>query len=155
MDAQVRDPSDADKHVAFYTKDVRVKEADDGDDEATRIEVPVSGLAEDRDGDKLADAAIDSMVAQINEGGVPMFPNHGYDSDNGVPQAYRYEDIIGGWTAAERDGDVVMAEGKLREGKASAAELGDPLGFRGVDTVLRRFRLVYHAGDRVARRFVR
>ena len=64
-----------------------------------------------------------------------MFPNHGYDRDNGVPQAYRYEDIIGGWTAAERDGDVVMAEGKLREGKASAAELEDllsqslPVGF--------------------------
>ena len=135
MDAQVRDPSDADKTLSFYTKDVRVKEVDDGDDEATRIEVPVSGLAEDRDGDKLADAAIDSMVAQINEGGVPMFPNHGYDSDNGVPQAYRYEDIIGGWTEAERDGDVVMAEGRLREGKASAAELEDllsqslPVGF--------------------------
>ncbi|UBF23448.1 prohead protease [Halorubrum tailed virus 28] len=135
MDAQVRDPSDADKTLSFYTKDVRVKEADDGDGESTKIEVPVSGLAEDRDGDKLADAAIDSMVAQINEGGVPMFPNHGYDSDNGVPQAYRYEDIIGGWTNAERDGDVVMAEGKLREGKESAAELEDllrqslPVGF--------------------------
>jgi len=134
MDAQVRDPSDADAHVSFYTKDVTVK-ADDGDDEQTTIEVPVSGLAEDRDGDKLADAAIDSMVAQINEGGVPMFPNHGYDSDNGVPQAYRYEDIIGGWVAAERDGEVVVAEGKLREGKASAEELEDllaqslPVGF--------------------------
>jgi len=134
MDAQVRDPSDADAHVSFYTKDVTVK-ADDGDDEQTTIEVPVSGLAEDRDGDKLADAAIDSMVDQINEGGVPMFPNHGYDSDNGVPQAYRYEDIIGGWVAAERDGEVVVAEGKLREGKASAEELEDllaqslPVGF--------------------------
>jgi hypothetical protein len=131
---QVRDPSDADAHVSFYTKDVTVK-ADDGDDEQTTIEVPVSGLAEDRDGDKLADAAIDSMVAQINEGGVPMFPNHGYDSDNGVPQAYRYEDIIGGWVSAERDGEVVVAEGKLREGKQSAAELEDllsqslPVGF--------------------------
>ena len=136
MDAQVRDPSDADGSVTFYTKDVRVKaDGDDGDDEATRIEVPVSGLAEDRDGDKLADSAIDSMVAQINEGGVPMFPNHGYDAENGVPQAYRFEDIIGGWTAAERDGDVVLAEAKLRQGHPSTADLKDlfaqdlPVGF--------------------------
>ena len=135
MDVQTRDPSEADRRLTFQTKGVTVKEPEDGDDEATRIEVPVSGLAEDRDGDKLADSAIDSMVQQINEGGVPMFANHGYDADNGVPQAYRYEDIIGGWTNAERDGDVVMAEGKLREGKESAAELEDllrqslPVGF--------------------------
>ena len=35
MDAQVRDPSDADKTLSFYTKDVRVKEAADEADEAT------------------------------------------------------------------------------------------------------------------------
>ena len=135
MDAQVRDPSQADGRLGFYTKSVTVKEAKDGDDEPTTIEVPVSGLAEDRDGDKLADSAIDSMVDQLNSGGVPMFPNHGYDSENGVPQAYRYEDIIGGWTGGRRDGDVVIAEGKLREGKQAADELLDlfsqemPVGF--------------------------
>jgi hypothetical protein len=135
MDVQTRDPSTADARFSFSTKDVRVKAPEDGDDEATRIEVPVSGLAEDRDGDKLADAAIDSMVNQINEGGVPMFANHGYDADNGVPQAYRFEDIIGGWSTAERDGDVVIAEADLREGHESVEDLKDlfaqsmPVGF--------------------------
>jgi len=118
------------KNFQFVAKDSTVKETDDG----TQITVPISGVQEDRDGDKFTDAGLDSLVNQINEGSVPMFPNHGLNADTGMHD-YAFQDIMGRWESAERDGDIVNAKATLREGDENAKELVDllnqdmPVGF--------------------------
>jgi len=118
------------KSYRFVAKDSTVKQTDDG----TQITVPISGVKEDRDGDKFTDAGLDSLVNQINEGSVPMFPNHGLNADTGMHD-YAFQDIMGRWESAEKDGDVVQAKATLREGDPNAEELKDllnqgmPVGF--------------------------
>ena len=114
----------------FSVKDATVKDTDDG----TKVTVPVSGLSEDRDGDKFTESGVEALVNQINESSIPMFPNHGLNSETSVHD-YRFQDIMGRWESAERDGDVVTASATLRENDENAQALKDlleqgmPVGF--------------------------
>ena len=116
--------------ITFKAENSTLKE--DGDE--TRITVPVSGLSEDRDGDKFSEDGLKALVEQINSEGIPMFANHGLDTNTGM-HAYRFEDIMGRWEAADRDGEVVNATATLRDGHDSAEALKDllkqdmPVGF--------------------------
>ena len=116
--------------VHIHAKSATVKETDD----STRITVPVSGLAEDRDGDKFTEDGINALVDQLNNESIPMFPNHGLDRETGGFE-YRYQDMMGKWVEAEKDGEIVQATAELREDNPDAEELKDllnqemPVGF--------------------------
>ena len=115
--------------IYFDAKAVGIKDADE-----RRIEVPVSGLSTDRDGDEFTDAGIDHLIEQINGGDIPMFANHGLSEETGHHD-YRFQDIMGKWVEATRQDGVVIAEGVLREGHDAGDELLDlleqemPVGF--------------------------
>ena len=128
----IKDESDfsESKGIGFVAKDVDVLKSE-GED--TKIEVPVSGLSEDRDGDRFTENGVNDLVGQINSESIPMFANHGLDSTGF--HNYRFEDIMGRWESAEQDGDVVIATATLREGNEHAEQLVDlleqdmPVGF--------------------------
>lgn len=122
VDAGVRDKQTT-KSYHFTAKDAVLKESDDGE---TRVTVPISGVKEDRDGDKFTEDGLKALVDQINEGSIPMFPNHGLD-DAGM-HSYRFQDIMGRWESAERDGEVVQATATLRDDDPNAESLRDLLG---------------------------
>lgn len=116
------------KSIRFDVSSKDISLEDDG-----RIRVPVSGLAEDRDGDVFTDDGIDDLVSQIRNEPIPMFPDHGLD--HAGHHTYRFYDIMGKWVDAEKDGDVVIAVGELRDGDPMAEQLVDllqqemPVGF--------------------------
>ena len=111
------------KSVRIHAKGATIKETDDDN---TKITVPVSGLAEDRDGDKFSEDGVESLVTQINNDPIPMFPNHGLVHETGMYE-YPFEDIMGKWVEAERDGELVQASAILRDGNEYAEELKDLL----------------------------
>lgn len=57
------------------------------------IEVPVSGVRKDRDGDQFGYKAGNSMIKAYKSGTIPMFSNHGLDEHGN--KSYRWEDILG------------------------------------------------------------
>jgi len=99
------------------------------------IEVPVTGVRDDRDGDAMGTKAGNQMIAAYKSKTVPMFSNHGLD-ENGQ-KSYRWEDIMAryedGWWAD--NGLDVIAKSRLNPHNPKAKQLFNylkakmPVGF--------------------------
>lgn len=99
------------------------------------IEVPVSGVMEDREGDSVSRKCGDSMIKQYKSGTIPLFGDHGLD-DNGR-QTYSWKNIMGKYVDgkwAENNVDI-LAKVKLNKHNPDAVKLFDyveekmPVGF--------------------------
>lgn len=112
----------------FSTKATVIRE-----DDETFIEVPVSSIVEDRDGDTISEQGLKDMVDQIQSDGIPLFLNHGLD-ENGL-HTYRVEDMAGEWVDAEIREGIVHARARGEPGNedflevAEKVENGLPVGF--------------------------
>lgn len=73
------------------------------------IEVPISGLKEDRDGEKMSEGAIKGMINTLQKG-VPLHSNHG--KVDGV-QTYSWQDIMGTSVDGVIDKDMLIAKFRL------------------------------------------
>lgn len=137
------------KQTHFRAKAGRaeVRDAEDGD--ATRIRMPVSSSAEDRDGDVFSDKGLADLAKQLNGEGerIPMFLNHGRGGESAA--MYGVGDMVGHWDGADLEAaddgtQLLYAEGTLYDGHPGAeaardllerdAPLGASVGFRPLDS---------------------
>ena len=114
--------------ISFVSKYYEIKK----DNAINRyIEVPISGLKEDRDGERMSEKAINGMIEALQKG-VPLHSNHG--KVNGV-QVYGWEDILGKSVDGWLDGDTLIAKFKLNKAHPkhellwSYLKEGMPVGF--------------------------
>lgn len=77
------------------------------------MESVVSGLKEDRDGDRMSQKAVDGMIQQFKSGTVPFFPDHGRDENTGEPFVYSWKQMMGVWVNAKQDEDHLVATVRL------------------------------------------
>jgi len=97
------------------------------------IEVTVSGVAEDRDGEKMAQSAIDGMSQQFKSGTVGFFPDHG--KNDAGERVYSWKQMMGVWVDAHQEGDDLKAVVRLNKSHPDAemfwgfVKEGMPLGF--------------------------
>lgn len=73
------------------------------------IEIPVSGLDIDRDGEKMSQKAIDSMISRLKSGEVPLHSNHGKE------KGYTWQDIMGKSVDAWQEDKLLMAKFLLND----------------------------------------
>lgn len=110
----------------------------EGDIEKHYMEVPLSGTAEDRDGERVSEKAFTEMINQLKSGKLPVFSNHGIDKDG--KRVYRWQDMIGKWidgrieTTSETE-KILFATMMRNEANPEAIKLweyanaGMPIGF--------------------------
>lgn len=97
------------------------------------FEAVVSGLKEDRDNEYMSEEAIEDMISQFKSGKIPFFPNHGLDPTGN--KSYRWQDILGVWVDARKEGDNVVGVCKLNTKNPEANLFWDylnngiPVGF--------------------------
>lgn len=107
------------------------------------MEVTLSGLKEDRDGDRMSENAVDNMIAQIKSGNVPFYLDHGLDEQGN--RAYRLKDMCGVWVDARRENELLKAVVKLNNANPDAdvvwkyKEAGMPIGFSIGGKVIDKF----------------
>ena len=105
-----------------------------GEDKQRFIQVTVTGLKEDRDGERISQEAIEDMILQYKSGTVPLFPNHGRDPVTGE-RVYNWQEIMGVWVDAEQKEDNVLATARLNKAHPDSDKLwqyikeGMPIGF--------------------------
>ncbi|WP_305066772.1 hypothetical protein, partial [Methanoculleus sp.] len=75
------------------------------------IRLPVSSVNVDRDGDRFSEAGLDRLASQLDKGTIPVFPNHGLDS-NGWSN-YRFEDAYGVWVKGEIEDGILYGTAAL------------------------------------------
>lgn len=98
------------------------------------VEVTVSGLSEDRDGERISQKAIIDMITQFKAGTIPFFPNHGKDPNTGE-RAYRWQDIMGVWVDASQVAENLKAVVRLNKSHEDSEKFwnyvqgGMPIGF--------------------------
>jgi len=101
--------------------------------EVTLIRVPISSTAEDRDGDEFSPAGLESMLAALKSGKVPLYLDHGY-KESGA-RLYGALDMLGAWIDGEIEGEVLYGTAFLEPDNWPAMELarkieaGLPMGF--------------------------
>ncbi len=102
-----------------------IKSEDNGSD---LLRIPISSTADDRDQDNFSVEGLEDMVNQIESGQIPMFLDHGMHE-------YRVLDILGAFTNAYIENNVLYADAKLDEQDDRVKELkrktdqGLPIGF--------------------------
>lgn len=106
----------------------------DGQKEEKFFEVVVSGVKEDRDGERVSQEAIDDMIRQFKSGTIPLFPDHGRDSNGN--RLYSWKQIMGVWVDAHQDGENLKAVARLNSAHPDAELLWNyihnekmPVGF--------------------------
>jgi len=77
------------------------------------VETIVSGLKEDRDGERMSQNAINSMVEQFKSGTIPFFPDHGRDEVTGEKFVYSWKQMMGVWIDGKQEGDHLKAVVRL------------------------------------------
>lgn len=96
------------------------------------MEVTLSGVKEDRDGDRMSEAALKGMMEQLKSGRIPFFLDHGLDEHG--ERTYRVKDIAGKWIDGRIEGDNLIATVRLNNANSNAeviwnyAKEGMPLG---------------------------
>ncbi len=99
----------------------------------TLIRVPISSTAEDRDGDEFSPAGLESLLAALKSGKVPLYLDHGY-KESGA-RLYGALDMLGAWIDGEIEGGVLYGTAFLDPENWMAYELarkieaGLPMGF--------------------------
>jgi hypothetical protein len=99
----------------FWEEDVEISKSANTTEKSNQrfIEVTVSGLKEDRQGEMMSQEAVDDMIMQFKSGTIPFFPDHGY-SDSGSVR-YSWKQIMGVWVNAHQDGDNLKAVLRLNK----------------------------------------
>ena len=101
--------------------------------EVTLIRVPISSTAEDRDGDEFSPAGLESLLAALKSGKVPLYLDHGY-KESGA-RLYGALDMLGAWIDGEIEGSTLYGTAFLDPDNWPAMELarkieaGLPVGF--------------------------
>ena len=101
--------------------------------EVTLIRVPISSTTEDRDGDEFSLAGLESMLAGLKSGKVPLYLDHGF-RESGA-RLYGALDMLGAWIDGEIEGNTLYGTAFLDPDNWYAMELarkieaGLPVGF--------------------------
>ena len=101
--------------------------------EVTLIRVPISSTTEDRDGDEFSLAGLESMLAGLKSGKVPLYLDHGF-RESGA-RLYGALDMLGAWIDGEIEGNTLYGTAFLDPDNWLAMELarkieaGLPMGF--------------------------
>lgn len=101
--------------------------------EVTLIRVPISSTTEDRDGDEFSLAGLESMLAGLKSGKVPLYLDHGF-RESGA-RLYGALDMLGAWIDGEIEGSTLYGTAFLDPDNWPAMELarrieaGLPMGF--------------------------
>lgn len=101
--------------------------------EVTLIRVPISSTTEDRDGDEFSPAGLESMLAGLKSGKVPLYLDHGF-RESGA-RLYGALDMLGAWIDGEIEGSTLYGTAFLEPDNWPAMELarkieaGLPMGF--------------------------
>lgn len=90
------------KRVEFDVDTTKATVVKQEDGPNTYLKVPVSSLAEDRDGDELSDDGMNRLLTQLEQRPVGLFPNHGQDPGSAH---YDFREMFGAWEGGELDGD--------------------------------------------------
>ena len=108
------------KHFAPVTKSWIKKDADTGIEERF-MQVTISGVKEDRDGDRISEKALNKMTDTLKSQRVPLFLDHGLDSNG--ERSYRIKDVVGVWTDGEVTNGNLLATVKLNNANKDAEML--------------------------------
>jgi HK97 family phage prohead protease len=101
--------------------------------EVTLIRVPISSTTEDRDGDEFSLAGLESMLAGLKSGKVPLYLDHGF-RESGA-RLYGALDMLGAWIDGEIEGNTLYGtafldpDNRLADELARKIEAGLPVGF--------------------------
>ena len=101
--------------------------------EVTLIRVPISSTTEDRDGDEFSLAGLESMLAGLKSGKIPLYLDHGF-RESGA-RLYGALDMLGAWIDGEIEGSILYGTAFLEPDNWPAMELarkieaGLPMGF--------------------------
>lgn len=101
--------------------------------EVTLIRVPISSTTEDRDGDEFSLAGLESMLAGLKSGKVPLYLDHGF-RESGA-RLYGALDMLGAWVDGEIEGSTLYGtafldpDNWLAMALARKIEAGLPVGF--------------------------
>ncbi len=101
--------------------------------EVILIRVPISSTTEDRDGDEFSLAGLESMLAGLKSGKVPLYLDHGF-RESGA-RLYGALDMLGAWIDGEIEGSTLYGTAFLEPDNWPAMELarkieaGLPMGF--------------------------
>lgn len=101
--------------------------------EVTLIRAPISSTTEDRDGDEFSLAGLESMLAGLKSGKIPLYLDHGF-RESGA-RLYGALDMLGAWIDGEIDGSALYGTAFLEPDNWPAVELarkieaGLPMGF--------------------------
>ncbi len=101
--------------------------------EVMLIRVPISSTTEDRDGDEFSLAGLESMLAGLKSGKVPLYLDHGF-RESGA-RLYGALDMLGAWIDGEIEGSTLYGTAFLEPDNWPAMELarkieaGLPMGF--------------------------
>ena len=101
--------------------------------EVTLIRVPISSTTEDRDGDEFSLAGLESMLAALKSGKVPLYLDHGF-RESGA-RLYGALDMLGAWIDGEIEGSTLYGaafldpDNWLADELARKIEAGLPMGF--------------------------
>lgn len=79
------------------------------------IEVTVSGIKEDRQGEMMSQEAVDDMIMQFKSGTIPFFPDHGYSDGGMFGLRYSWKQMMGVWVNAHQEGDHLKAVLRLNK----------------------------------------
>jgi hypothetical protein len=109
------------KRVRFDV-DTSKSEVTQSDDGETRLKVPVSSLQQDRDNDEIADDGMDSLLSQVNEQPIGLFPNHGMDPESAM---YDFREMFGAWESGSLEEDQTYGEVRLLRKSPDSEELVD------------------------------
>jgi hypothetical protein len=107
------------KRVRFDV-DTSKSEVTQSDDGETRLKVPVSSLQQDRDNDEIADDGMDSLLSQVNEQPIGLFPNHGMDPESAM---YDFREMFGAWESGSLEEDQTYGEVRLLRKSPDSEEL--------------------------------
>jgi hypothetical protein len=100
------------------------------------MEVPITGVFEDRQGDTVTKEAGDSVIRQLKSGTIPLMSDHGKKDAEGN-RIKSWKDIMGKWVDGRWDENNmdVIAKSKLNKANPDALLLFEygiqkmPLGF--------------------------
>ncbi|WP_461369169.1 HK97 family phage prohead protease [Candidatus Darwinibacter acetoxidans] len=101
--------------------------------EVTLVRVPISSTTEDRDGDEFSLAGLESMLAGLKSGKVPLYLDHGF-RESGA-RLYGALDMLGAWIDGEIEGSTLYGtafldpDNWLADELARKIEAGLPVGF--------------------------
>jgi HK97 family phage prohead protease len=101
--------------------------------EVTLIRVPISSTTEDRDGDEFSLAGLESMLAGLKSGKVPLYLDHGFRGSGA--RLYGALDMLGAWVDGEIEGSTLYGtafldpDNWLADELARKIEAGLPVGF--------------------------